>query len=331
VTGPLPDSVLQSARVAAASGAWGDVRAALERDEAWTARDAARAVLLADACLWTGDPKVASRWLATAVPLLSRAGDRPGLRRALNMQGAAAFALGTLDEASERFAAALEMARTDADSLTTARATNNLGAIAALRGDADRAIAAYQLAIPAYQRLGNARGLAESWHNLGISYRSRGELNAADEAERRAIEYANQAGNARLAAMAQIGRAEISLRRDDHAWARATASRAAAVFGSLPDYLLQADAFRVNADACDRMGLVTEADEAIAHAYALAREHEHRLQEAQALQTHAQIMLRRGDITQARDIGADARELFSRIGSIAAAEEMAEFLARLAS
>ena len=329
MTGPTTDPVLIAARAAAAAGVWGDVRATLEQDADGTARDGSRAILLADACLWTGDPQTASRWLDTAVPLLMRSGDRPSLRRAVNMQGAAAFALGALDRAEDRFGTALDMAQNDADALLQARATNNLGLIAALRGDADQAIASYQRAIAAYQRLGNARGLAESWHNLAISSRTRGELNTAEDAERRAIEFATEAANTRLVAMAQVGRAEISLRRDDAAWARATASRAATVFGALPDYLLQADALRVHADASDRLGLTSEADASIAQALLLSREHEHRTQEAQALQTQAQISLRRGDLTRARSIGTDAREAFSRLGSIAAAEEMSEFLAAL--
>jgi tetratricopeptide (TPR) repeat protein len=329
MTGPVSDPVLSSARAAAAAGAWGDVRATLERDVSEAERDATRAMLLADACLWTGDPKAATHWLESAVPLLTRAGDRPALRRAVNMQGAAAFALGTLDRADDRFSTALNMARTDGDALLTARATNNLGAIAAVRGDADQAIASYQLAIPAYQRMGNARGLAESWHNLGIAYRVRGELDPADDAERRAIEFADEAANIRLATMAKIGRAEISLRRGDPTWARATAQRAATVFGALPDYLLQADALRLAADAADRIGLTSEADDAMSRALDVARHHEHRLQEAQALQTRAQIELRRGHSASARDSATLAHDVFAEIGSMNAVEEMSEFLAAL--
>jgi tetratricopeptide (TPR) repeat protein len=329
MTGPVADPVLAAARAAAGSGAWGDARAVLEDDVAATGRDGARAMLLAEACLHTGDPTSATHWLGTASPLLAAAGDRPALRRTVNMQGAAAFALGTLDLAADRFGAALDMARTDDDALLTARATNNLGAIDALRGNPDRAIAAYQLAIPSYQRLGSTLGLAESWHNLGISYRTRGELNAADDAERRAIEFATEAGVARLAAMAQVGRAEVSLRRGDFAWARATASRAASVFAALPNFLLEADALRVVADASDQLGAHADADAALARALELARVHGHRTQEAQALQTLAQMMARRGDQDAARRAGRDARELFSAIGSVADAEEMAEFLARL--
>jgi tetratricopeptide (TPR) repeat protein len=329
MTGPVSDSALIAARTAAASGAWADVRSVLERDAGRAERDGAQSMLLGEACLRTGQPQIASRWLRIAAPLLARAGDRPAQRRVANMEGAAAFALGALEDAADRFGVALEMARADGDALLTARTTNNLGAIAALRGDADRAIAAYQLAIPAYQRLGNTQGLAESWHNLGISLRTRGELNAADDAERRAIEFANEARNARLAAMAQVGRAEISLRRGDAAWAKATADRAAVTFSAVPDYLLQADALRVLADACDRMELVEEADRAIASALQIAREHSHRTQEAQALQTQAQIFLRRGDRTQALTIGSQAREQFGLLGSASLVAELTDWLAAI--
>lgn len=327
---PVSDLTLSTARAAAAAGAWGDVRAHLQRDEARAERDGARAILLAEACLRTGDPRTATRWLDTAAPLLASAGDRPGQRRVVNMQGAAAFALGTLDAAAERFGTALEMARVDGDALLTARAINNLGAIDALRGDTAQAIAAYQLALPAYHRLGHTLGLAESWHNLAISYRSRAELDAADEAERRAIEFATESANPRLAAMAQVGRAEISLRRGDNALARANAARAATTFSAVPDYLLQADALRVEADAADRLGFPSDADASLTLAYELARTHEHRLQEAQILQTHAQIMLRRGDLTAARTLGSEALDAFGRLGSVAAIDEVTAFLVGLA-
>lgn len=137
--GPATDPVLLAARTAAGRGAWSDVRATLENDPDGTSRDGARAMLLGEARLRTGDPGTASRWLGTAAPLLARSGNRPSQRTVINMQGAAAFALGTLDDAADRFGTALEMARADGDAPLSARATNNLGVIAALRGDAESA------------------------------------------------------------------------------------------------------------------------------------------------------------------------------------------------
>jgi tetratricopeptide (TPR) repeat protein len=326
---PVSDPILFAARTSAASGAWGDARAKLEFDEIGTSANSARSMLLADACLWTGDPQAASRWLEIAVPMFSRAGDRPSLRRAVNMQGAAAFAIGTIDVAADRFAAALDMALLDDDALLVARTTNNLGMILALRGQDDQAIAAYQRAIPTYHRLGNARGLAETWHNLAISYRNRGELDAGEDAERRAIEFATEANNPRLAAMAQVGRAEVALRRGDASWARAALLRAIAVFQSLPDYLIEADATWLLADAFEKLNQLAEADTMIALALQLSRAHEHRLQEARTLKMAAEIMLRRRDVQAARRIGSEAREAFARIGSVASADDMASWLASL--
>jgi tetratricopeptide (TPR) repeat protein len=329
MTGPFSDPVLSLARAAAERGAWLDARTALELDSVGTAQDGSRAMLLAEACLRTGDPRVAAHWLDTAEPLLKRSGDRPSLRRVVNMQGAAAFDVGTLETAESHFHAALQMALLDDDSLLVARATNNLGMILALRGDDDQAIAAYQRAIPKYQGLGNARGLAETWHNLAISYRNRGELDASEEAERRAIEFATEANNPRLAAMAQVGRAEVALRRGDASWARATLLRAITVFQSLPDYLVEADATWLLADALDKLNDPAAADAMIARALQLSREHEHRLQEARTLKMAAEIMLRRKDVQAALRIGSEAREAFARIGSVASADDMASWLASL--
>ena len=329
MTGPLSDPLLDTARHDASRGAWGDVRASLERDEVGTERNPSRSMLLAEACLLTGDPRKASRLLDVAAPLLMRAGDRPALRKTINMQGAAAFALGTLDDAAVCWHAALAMAQTDDDLLLSARATNNLCIIAALKGGAEQSIICYQRAIADYQRLGNARGLAESWHNMAISFRTRGELNPAEDAELRAIEFASEISNIRLVMMAQVGRAEVALRRGDASWARAMALRAVNHFASIPDYLLESDARRVHADACGRMGFVAEADRSIVRALELAREHGHRTQEAQALQTFAQLLLSRGDVEGARREGTAAREAFSKLGSVTAADEMASFLAAL--
>jgi ATP/maltotriose-dependent transcriptional regulator MalT len=129
--------------------------------------------------------------------------------------------------------------------------------------------------------------------------------------------------------MAQVGRAEVALRRGDASWARAMALRAVNHFASIPDYLLESDARRVHADACGRMGFVAEADRSIVRALELAREHGHRTQEAQALQTFAQLLLSRGDVEGARREGTAAREAFSKLGSVTAADEMASFLAAL--
>jgi tetratricopeptide (TPR) repeat protein len=324
------DRIFEQARAAAAAGAWHEVRELLVADTQTSAASGPRSLLLGDAYLWTGDPRGASVWLARAEPLLLRSSDRVAWRRAINMRGAASFAMGELSVAQAFFERALSVAQRDDDALLVSRTTNNLGLIAALRGELDEAIAMFHLALAAYQRLGNSRGLAESWHNLGVAYRTRGELDPAEDAERRAIEFAIEAGNSRLRAMAEVGRAEIALRRGDAAWARAVSVRAHESFIAIPDYLLAADSLRVTAVAADLLGRTEEADAVIAQALTMARAHEHLTQEAESLQSDAQIGRRRGDMNRARASGIAARDAFSRLGNVSASEELAEFLSALA-
>jgi len=160
---------------------------------------------------------------------------RAALRCASNLLGASHVALGTPDDAGSAFGRALELGRQDADPLTVARAANDLGAIASARGDPQRALAHLQLAVPAYQRLGSAHGLARTYHNMAVALRDLGRLAAADECERRAIEFAREAESPRLVALAQLGRAELSLRAGDAPLAEARACRVAARLDALGD------------------------------------------------------------------------------------------------
>jgi tetratricopeptide (TPR) repeat protein len=329
MTFPEASDPIEQARSAAARGAWRDVRALLEPAAARGAPDGVAALLLADACLWTGDPARASNWLDVAEPQLARAGDRPGARRTIIMRGAAAYSLGQLDQAADAFSLALSVATRDGDALMAARATNNLGAIASLRGQFDAAIASFQLTIPAYQRTGNARGLAESWHNLAMAYRTRGDLDASDDAEQRAIEFATEAANPRLVSMAQVGRAEIALRRGDPALARRVLERAVATFAELGDDLLLTDAEWLLAETLDALSDAHASDATFARASVRAEARGHARQGALVQQAQARVALRRGDVLRARTLAQTALATFARIGSLRDAEELSAWLVDL--
>jgi len=180
-----------------------------------------------------------------ARPPLMLAAPHAALRRARDLLGASHVARGTLDDARRAFERALELGQQHGDALTVARATSNLGAIATVRGDARRALALYLLAVPAYQRVGSAHGLAQTYHNMAVSLRELGRLGAADECERRAIEFARDAECPHLVALAQLSRAELSLRAGDAPLAQAGAYRAAERFDALGDAISAARARRV--------------------------------------------------------------------------------------
>ena len=126
VLADAPDELTRRVRELVAAGAWPDVVRLLEgvsRGEA----SSELLLLRAEALTRVGDARSARTWLYEIIPTLIGRGDRASHRRALNLLGAACFYLGELAEASDAFAAALEMASEEDDLLIFARATNNLG------------------------------------------------------------------------------------------------------------------------------------------------------------------------------------------------------------
>ena len=311
------DDLTERGRVLARSGAWTEVVSLLEPALAMLVRSGELCLLYAEALLRVGRERQACEWLRGAIPILVDAGDRVNHPRALNLLGAAAFALGELTEASEAFTTALEMASQQEDFLLLARATNNLGMIANLRGEHDTALGHYRLAIPTYQRLGQRRGLAESFHNIAITCRDMGALEEADEYECRAIEYSAQGVAPRVAAMGLIGRAEIALRRGDPQFARGTAERAASELQRLHDPLNEADAHRLSGTAANALARFDEAEAAFDRALSIARARGHVLVEAETLRDRAMSLLGQGLHHRAHRDATAAMEVYSRLGASA--------------
>ena len=311
----MTDPLLERARRHATAGEWGDALQILREQG-----DAARthpewATLRADAELRTGHPREARHWLASALPVIERSGDRAALRKAINQLGVAEIELGALDAAERVFGRALELARADGDDLLMAHATNNMGAIANIRGRRDEALALYRLAIPAYQRLGNVAGLAQSLHNMAISFRHLGQFTRASDYEQRALAYATECANAPLLALAWLERSELSLHSDDAALAEVGAQRAAAQFGKVPDPIREADALRVVGAARLRLGRVADARSALERGLHLARAHGSRLVEGETLRVLAECFVRLGDLETARRELATAIGIFEVLGA----------------
>lgn len=325
----LPHAALRTRAAALASGAaWSELAALLGAHADDGAREVADLVTLrAESLIRTGRPREARRWLGETLAELTRRRERTALRRALNLLGAAHFSLGELDAAREAFERALELGREDDDDLTVARATNNLGAIANVRGRREQALALYQLAIPAYQRLGHPLGLAQSFHNMAITVRDLGHLDRADECERRAIEFARQAGSPHLVAIAQLGRADLSLRAGDAILAEAGGRHAVRSFASLEDPINQGDALRLVGAARLAQRRFDDAQAALTEALQLARAHGSALHEAEALRAFAELDVARGDPSSARADGEAALRIFERLEAIGEAAQLRAWLA----
>jgi tetratricopeptide (TPR) repeat protein len=314
----------------ASAGAWSELCALLPSDGAAGA-SLELANLRGEALLRTGRPLEAREWLTAMVPIVERRGDPAALRQAMNLLGAANFETGDLVESERAFERALELGRRAADDLLVARATNNLGAIANVRGDRERALAMYALAATACQRLGQPRGLAAAYHNMGITFRHLGLLERADEHERRAIEYALDANNAPLLRLARIGRAEISLMSGDARLAEATALRVIKELDVRSDPIQRANALRVVGGARLALGDTAGAARALDEALLLARGQGAALVEAEVLETRAELYVREGNRTEAREVAVAAIRIFEQLEARADRARLERWLARLQS
>ncbi len=307
-------SRFELAQTLATDGEWGGVRDLLLLTPA-EGRTPDLVLLLAEASLRTGFLAEGRALLEPVVPVLAQQGNTPAHRRAVNMLGASAFELGLMGPAEQRFQEALALGNAGDDLLTVGRATNNLGMIAHIRGAYDQALSLYQLAVPAYQRLGASAGLAETHHNMALALRELRQLDLADKQERRAIAYAREAGNKRLLAMAQVGRAELSLRRGEAAIAEAGAQLGALEYARIPDHLGEADALRITGAARMALGALTGAREVLDRAVALAHEHGSALIEAESREARARLSALVQDWSALRIDAESALALLDQLGA----------------
>lgn len=321
---PPDDPLLLAARADAARGEWGTARERLAAVPV-EARSVEMSLFLAEACLRIGHLAEAHTLLTPVAEALAQQGNTAVRRRAINMQGAAAFELGMTTESERCFREALALANAADDPLTLGRATNNLGMIAHIRGAYGESLSLYQLAVPAYQRLGFAVGLAETHHNMALALRELEQLEAADKQERRAIEFARDAGNARLLAIARVGRAELSLRRGEAVVAQAGARLGAEEYAAIPDAIGEADALRLLGAACAALGEGPAAEEALDRAVDLAHQHGSTLIEAEAREARARVHLAAGRRAEAQAEVTEAQRLYRQLGATNAEAALAQW------
>lgn len=312
------DSVAQTRsdiEAAVGSANWAAVRDLLATRADALASSGDLAALYGEVLLRTGRSQAAREWLAETLLQLASRGERVALRRVMNLLGVALFELGRMEEAATILEQVAEVAWNSGDDLLLAKARNNLGTIANVRGQRDQALTLYQLAVPVYQRLGSPGGLAECYHNMAITYRDTHALERADECERRAIEFASEAGSNQLTALARLGRAEISLRRQEVSLAEAGAAFAVAGFRNAGDPIGEADAMRVIGVTRTLQGKLEQARSALEAALELSREHGAALCEAETLRALAEWAVARGQPELARAHATGAIALLEQLGA----------------
>lgn len=303
----------------------GDWRALYER-----LRDVDRAELLADPSLayrfgeclyYTGRMLELSSYGAELEIASREASDTYGIMRALNLAGTAAFELGQIDEASEKYHRLQDMAEVEENEDMLSRAANNLGMIANLRGHPEEAIACYRMAIPVYQRLRQMRGLAQTCHNLGLSYRDLGRLDDAVKAFQEAADLAESINHQPLLCMSIVGRAEVQLMASDKELSCELVQRGLQLARDAGDPISEAEALRVRGLAKSD-SVESECAEALSDfdaAARLARQTGNVLLEAEIDRDVGRAYWKLGRAAAARAKLERAADLFENLGALAAA------------
>lgn len=302
---------------------WSEIRDRVAGlDDGELMADAKLAYGVAEALMHLGDMDRALPLVLAAESQFRAGHDHVHLLPALNLAGAIQFELGDLEGAEERFSDLLELARERGDDEMSGRATNNLGAIAALRGDYERALSLFRLCIPPYQKVGFLAGLAQTAHNLGIVHRDLGYWREAESHYQDALRRARQLEDERLAAMARVGRAEISHLRGDAVYAMAEARHALQSFVQVGDELGRADALRLLAAIAVKRKDWQDASSNLQAALRLARTHANPLLEAEILQVRADLHAGTGQVALTRADREAAAAIYRRLGAHKRQEEI---------
>jgi tetratricopeptide (TPR) repeat protein len=296
--------------------AWAEIRDRIAGlDDGALVADPKISLLAAEALVHLGHVERALSLVLAAEAEFRSRHDQVNLLAALNLAGAVQFELGDLAGAEERFSDLLELARERGDEEMSGRATNNLGAIASLRGDHERALSLFRLSIPAYQKVGFLAGLAQTSHNLGIVHRDLGYWREADRHYRRALSRARQLGDGRLAAMARVGRAEVSELRGDYEYSATEAQNALEAFVKIGDELGRADALRLLGSIAAARGEQADAARYFEQALELARAHANPLLEAEILEERGELHAKTGQTALARADLEFAVATYRRLGA----------------
>lgn len=258
-----------------------------------------------------------------------RSSDGLGVMRAINLAGIAAFELGRMDEARQRFEALMGLALAERHEEMQAHAANNLGTIASLRGDHEAALCHYGRCLRLYERLDQVRGVAQTTYNQGLTYSELGRFADAVTQFDRAIALSESIGHTSVVVMARTARAELEVRRGDAGLGRALADRAIELAREIDDPVSIAEALRVRALATS--GVLSAALDDLARAEELASETEQALLGARILRDRGRILLGAGQHAPGTRCLDEATERFAALDAAGEVRTIRAELARLAS
>jgi putative nucleotidyltransferase with HDIG domain len=241
-----------------------------------------------------GDLDLARDALDAGIALAEARGLRAVVARALNDRGGVELREGDMDAAERLYLRTAELAAEVGDERLAAVIEQNLGIVADVRGDADVALARYRRAVDALRRVGDLRSAGMTLNNLAMTLAAVGRLDDAEAAYAEAERLGEAAHSAATLASVQMNRADLALRRRDHARARHFCDAALETCTRMESRWRLATVHRHYGTLFRETGELDRAAEHLAQAVELARASGNRLVEAEAENEHALLHLRHG-------------------------------------
>ncbi len=248
-----------------------------------------------------GELQQADSLSARAGVIRVRTGDGRGLAADENNRGLIAQTLGDFIGARRAFAAALAANRRADRAGPAAANLINLGNLAALSGDYETAAAHYHGALASYRAAGDRPGTAEVWHDVGLLRTSGGDYAGAITALSAALAIYTVTGPIADVAAVRRDLAEVRAATGDLPAALRELERAeGAVKRGRGDPALLARLALTRADLAVLLNRSADAERAYTEAQAQYRRAGDETGEAEALQGHGYLFLRREDYRDAR-------------------------------
>lgn len=159
--------------------------------------------------------------------LLARQAGLPGLEStALRTAGAALRALGRFDEARERMAQAITVARSAELDYQEATAWTAWSSLSARQGQWREAVSALERVVPTFERLGRTARVAQTFAELGLAFLAGGRLAEAEARFERALSLTRDVGDRAGQIPPLSSLAQVMAHRGDFAGADAAAAEA---------------------------------------------------------------------------------------------------------
>jgi tetratricopeptide (TPR) repeat protein len=312
----------------ATEGQWAEVYDLLAAEE--TARILANesmAYRFAEALYFTARFWELAQYAAAYEESSRRWSDMLGVMRATNLAGIAAFELGRMNEAQQRFDALMDLGLAEGHDEMQARAANNLGTLSSLRGDQGAALSHYGRCQRLYETLDHVRGVAQTTYNQGLTYSDLGRYEDAVTQFDCAIALSESIDFTPVVAMARTARAELEVRRGDPELGRRFADRAIEQAEEIGDPVSVAEALRVRALASTHTP--AEALDDLARAEEAATETGQALLEARIQRDRGRVLLKARCHEPGRRCLEEAAEQFEELGANGEARDIRGELAEL--